>query len=179
MAMFKTYDAKVEVNGETVLSIVDGMGTFKERALKILAESGITNPVQGKWYPQQAWLDAFRKISDQIGPNTLYRIGYKIPENAKFPPQIDTVDRALASIDVAFHMNHRNGEIGHYNYEKTGENTGRMVCPNPYPCDFDRGIIESMAQKFMPNGRVLIVDHDKNAPCRKKGDETCTYLISW
>jgi hypothetical protein len=179
MAMFKAYDTKVEVNGETVLSVVDGMGAFKDRALKILADCGIPNPAPGQWYPQQSWLNAFKKISDTIGPNTLYSIGVRIPENAKFPPQIDTVDKALTAIDMAYHMNHRNGEIGHYNFEKLGENSARVVCPNPYPCDFDRGIVEAMARKFKPAGRVLVVDHDEKAPCRKKGGDSCTYNVSW
>jgi len=34
--MFKAYDKKVEVNGETVLSVLDGMGMLKSKGLKIL-----------------------------------------------------------------------------------------------------------------------------------------------
>ena len=179
MAVFKAYEPTVEVNGETVLSIVDGMGAFKERALKTLAACGIPNPVPGLWYPQQSWLDAFRIISDTIGPNTLRSIGLKIPENARFPPQIDTIDKALAAIDVAYHMNHRKGEIGHYTFERTGDSSARMLCANPYPCDFDRGIIEAMARKFAPKGRAPAVVHDDNAPCRKTGGESCSYEVRW
>jgi hypothetical protein len=179
MAVFKAYDPKVEVNGETVLSIVDGMGSFKEKALKILAECGIQSPAPGKWYSQQAWLDAFKRIADTIGPNTLFKIGLKIPENAQFPPDMDSVHKGLASIDVAYHMNHRYGEIGHYNYEKTGEYSARLVCPNPYPCDFDRGIIEAIAMRFRPAGRIVTVRHDEKAPCRMRGGDSCTYNITW
>ncbi len=179
MAMFKAYDRKVEVNGETVLSVVAGMGAFGERALKILAECGIENPKAGLWYSQQSWLNAFRKVADTIGPSTLYQIGAKIPENAQFPPQIDSIDKGLASIDVAYHMNHRHGEIGHYNFQSTGPSSGRMVCPNPYPCDFDRGIIEAIARRFCPTGHRAAVKHDDEAPCRKQGAESCTYDITW
>jgi hypothetical protein len=179
MAMFKAYASKVEVNGETVLSVVDGMGAFKTRALQILAECGIKDPTPGQWYPQQAWLDAFKRIAETIGSNTLYSIGLKIPENAQFPPQIDDVHKALAAIDVAYHMNHRNGEIGHYQYQKAGETNAVVNCPNPYPCDFDRGIIEAMVRKFKPRGGVAIVEHDNTAPCRKKGAESCSYKINW
>ncbi len=179
MVMFKAYQPGVEVNGETVLSVVAGMGAFEARALQLLAECGIKNPQPGRWYSQQAWLDAFKQISDTIGPNTLYQIGTKIPENAQFPPDIDSVEKALASIDVAYHMNHRKGEIGRYNFTKTGETTGRMVCPNPYPCDFDRGIVEAMARRFQGAGRRVVVRHDDKAPCRKKGGDSCTYHVSW
>ena len=179
MAMFKAFVPNVEVNGETVLSVVDGMGAFQTQALQILAECGIKDPVAGTWYAQQAWLDAFRRISDSVGPKTLFSIGLKIPEHAKFPPEIQDAHAALAAIDVAYHMNHRHGEIGHYHYQKTGETSAVITGANPYPCDFDRGIVEAMVRKFAPQSRVSAVRHDDKAPCRKKGGESCRYDVSW
>ena len=35
MAQFKAFDSKVEVNGETVLSVMDGMGLVKHDAIHI------------------------------------------------------------------------------------------------------------------------------------------------
>lgn len=180
MAQFVAFAPKVEVNGETVLSIVDGMGTFKEKALTILASNGIKAPKPGDWYPQQFWLNAFKTISEQVGANTLFTIGKKIPENAKFPPAIDAIEKALGAIDMAYHMNHRGGEIGNYGYSADGPKGAKMVCKNPYPCEFDRGIIEAMATRFKPKGSIVVrVKHDDSAPCRKKGADACTYLVSW
>ncbi|MBN1588084.1 MAG: hypothetical protein JW888_01060 [Pirellulales bacterium] len=194
MAQFEAFAEGVEVNGETVYAVVDGMGMFKTRALKILAENGISEPVAGKWYPQQAWLDSFRIISQTIGSVTLAAIGRKIPENAHFPPGLDSIEEALKSIDVAYHLNHRLGTerlfdprtgkmkegIGHYGYEKVEKNKVKMVCNNPYPCDFDRGIIEAMAIRFKPSGCLFLqVKHDDTAPCRKKGADSCTYYVEW
>jgi hypothetical protein len=179
MAQFKAFSDGVEVNGETVLSIVDGMGAMKFMAMKILKEAGIIDPKPGQWYRQQAWLDAFRKISESVGANTLSQIGQKIPENAQFPPQIDTIEKALAAIDVAYHMNHRGGEIGRYEYSSDGPNKATLVCTNPYPCNFDRGIILAMARRFGPKGSSPRVVHDDAKSCRVKGDESCTYHVSW
>jgi hypothetical protein len=112
MTMFVAITANAEVNGETVYSVVAGMGSFKTRAQEVLTKNGIENPKPGRWYSQQAWLNAFKEISTSIGPNTLYCIGLKIPENAKFPPHIETIEDALQAIDVAYHMNHRiNGNV--------------------------------------------------------------------
>lgn len=193
MAMFVPMTAGVEVNGETVLSIVAGLGTFKSMALTLLKKHGIDNPKAGAWYSQQAWLDAFKEISGSLGGSTLFNIGQKIPESAVFPPQINDIQKALGAIDVAFHMNHRmkgkalfnpeNGMmsegIGHYTFKSTGPTEARMVCKNSYPCDFDRGIIEGMARKFKPDGSHVLVQHDESAPCRKKGADSCEYIVRW
>lgn len=179
MAQFVAFSPNVEVNGQTVLSVVDGMGAFKSLSLKILSDNGITDPKPNEWYKQQSWLDSFKRIAEKIGERTLYTIGQKIPENAQFPPDIDTIDKALSAIDVAYHMNHRGGEIGHYNFTKTNDNSGTMVCDNPYPTEFDRGIIEAMAKRFAPSGSNVRVVLDANKPSRKSGADSCTYIISW
>ena len=146
MAKYKAFDNVVEVNAETILSVVDGMGSFKAMGSQILEKNGITSLEPGKWYPQKSWLSAFQDISKQVGPMTLFTIGKKIPENAKFPPNVTDVHSALAVIDVAYHMNHRNGEIGHYVYGKTGERSAVVTTQTPYPSDFDRGLIDARAE---------------------------------
>ena len=71
MVEFKAFRDKVEVNGETVLSVVAGMGVFKEAALLVLHKNGIENPQPREWYHQQNWLDSFKEIADKIGQKTL------------------------------------------------------------------------------------------------------------
>ncbi|MCX5859478.1 MAG: hypothetical protein NT056_06225 [Proteobacteria bacterium] len=179
MTQFQAVSPKVEVNGAAVLSVVEGMDTFKKTALDILARHGINNPKKERWYLQQSFLDAFREIAEKIGPVTLKRIGSKIPQTATWPPKIKTVEEALASIDVAYHINHRGGEIGRYRFEKTGKSSGLILCDNPYPCPFDFGLIQATARSFAGKDIIPMVRHDDHQPCRQKGGESCTYLISW
>lgn len=177
MALFKAFSPEVEVNGETVLSVVDGLGSFKRQAYAILEENGIKDPQPGRWYPQQKWLDAFKEIGSRLGKNTLFVIGSKVPDNAKFPPEIDSIEKALSSIDVAYHMNHKGGEIGSYSFKSTGPRSAKMVCKNPYPCDFDRGIIEAMAKRFKPSDGAIKVEHE--GVCRHTSGDSCSYAVSW
>jgi len=179
MAQFQAFAPGVTVNGQTVLSVVSGMGSFKNTAVKILQQHGIQDLSPLGWYSQQSWLDAFRDIFQGIGVKTLYQIGVSIPKNAKFPPGIDNLEKALASIDAAYHLNHRGGEIGHYQFTKTAPSQGVMVCHNPYPCEFDRGIIEAMATRFRGAGPAPKVVHDSSKPCRSKQGDSCTFLIAW
>jgi len=179
MAQFQAFSPQVTVNGQTVLSVISGMGAFKQTAVQILQKNGLPNPQPDAWYPQQAWLNAFREIAQTIGRSTLYQIGVSIPRSAKFPPGINSIDKALESLDGAYHMNHRGGEIGHYAFSKTGPKSGVMVSKNPYPCDFDRGLIEAVANQFKPAGSIVRVEHDSTKPCRGKQGDSCTYSIRW
>lgn len=155
------------------------MGGFKSTAIKILTENGIGNPQPGSWYSQQSWLNAFKKISEGIGSATLFSIGQKVPENANFPPSIDSIHKALAAINTAYHLNHRNGLIGEYRYEKISERSARIICTNPYPDEFDRGIISQMSRKFQPAGANVKVTIDESKPSRTKGGDSTTFLINW
>jgi hypothetical protein len=179
MAQFQSYSPQVMVNGQTVLSVINGMGAFKESASRILQRHGISSPAPAGWYPQQAWLNAFREIATTIGAKTLYQIGLSIPRNARFPPGINGIENALESLDVAYHLNHRGGEIGHYTLAKTGPSQGIMTCRNPYPCEFDHGLIYAVANQFKPAGSLLRVQHDPAKPCRAKEGDSCTFLLSW
>lgn len=179
MPQFKAIVPWVEVKGAAVLSFLEGMGGFRNRALLILERHGIPDPKEDKWYPQQAWLDAFKEISEHIGQATLEAIGKKIPDTAVWPPEVKSLEDSLASIDIAYHLNHRGGEIGHYRFEKTGGTSARIVCDNPYPCSFDLGIIKATATKFASGKVIPTVKHDDSHPCRRKGGNSCTYNITW
>jgi hypothetical protein len=177
MAQFVAFAPDVEVNGTTVMSIIAGMG---ETARPILSAHGFDDVQRDEWYSQQAWLDAFREIAQMRSKTCdLVSIGMAIPQNANFPPDIDSIVSALQAIDVAYHMNHRGGEIGSYTASVIGDRQVDLVCQNPYPCEFDYGIIYGMARRFCPKDAHVQIRHDSDAPCRQKGAESCTYHVTW
>ena len=185
MAEFQSFEPGVEVVGEVVAAFVGGFPSGTQKmGLIILERHGIKDPGPGKFFPLQNFLDAMKEISDSLGPQILTRIGEEISANAILPPDLDSLEKCLESIDIAYHMNHRGGEIGHYNYSYEGIQGGlhraKMVCPNCYPCAFDRGVIEGFAQRFKPEDAIGIeVRHDDEEPCRRKGADSCTYIVSW
>jgi hypothetical protein len=191
--LFQAINPKVEVNGETVLSVINGMGFAKAAGKSILSDNGIVDPKPGQWYLQQAWLNAFKEISEKIGDATLKAIGKSIPESAQFPPEIDSIEKALFAIDVAYHMNHRldgiplfdpaTGKmtegIGHYKAEKKADTLITIICDNPYPDAFDLGIIDTMAKKFPRNAQFIKVQQLYASGSRTKGDKESVFEISW
>jgi len=189
----------VEVLGASVQAIVAGFQEASTLASRLLLEQGMGKPgPNGKvtiepdaWYPASRMLSTFRQVAEEVGSVVQFQIGLKVPENAMFPPSVKDIESAMGAIDIAYHMNHRrNGKplfdpatgkmqegIGHYKHARVqGKNEIHVVCDNPYPCDFDRGLVTAMARKFQANAFVL---HDDSKPCRKKGAASCTYLVRW
>ncbi len=194
MVEYRAINPDVEVNGQTILSFVDGLGAVKSFAYSILTKNGLQDVDTTGWYSQQKWLDSFKLIAEKAGPNTLHGIGTKIPENAQWPPGIESIEAAINSIDIAYHMNHRLNNkvmfnpddgsmiegIGHYGAKKVAEKEIEVVCENPYPCDFDMGIIKSTAKKFKTaDVKFVDVKHKDPDACRKKGAKACIYKITW
>lgn len=183
MAQFVPFDDNVEVNGETVSAITNAFPEYlTSMAIEILRQSGIDNPIPGQWYSQKAWLAAFKDIAEKFGSNTLFEIGKAIPSNANFPPEITSMRDALDSINIAYHMNHQNGDIGFYKLVEFNAESKKAImnCKNPYPCDFDRGIITAIARKFRPlDSNFPEVMLDESKPNRKSGDDESWYIVSW
>jgi len=178
MAQYKAFSATAQVLGQSVLAIVGGMENNRVRALQLLAEQGLSPLEATRWYPQQPVLDVFRAIFERIGPSTVRAIGRKVPEWALFP-KVASIEDALRGIEVAYQMNHRHGEIGHYRYEPTGLRSGRVVCENPYPCDFDQGLVEAVAERARPLHSLRVRVEHAPGSCRQRGDDVCIYTVRW
>ncbi len=178
--LFRAFDPGVRVSAEAVLAVVHGMDQEKEHSRAILANNGIKDLSSGKWYSQQNWLDAFSEISVTYGDPILHRIGTQIVIQSKWPDHIAEVHEALASINIAYHLNHSPGKIGNYTYTRTGDTTGTMVCDTPYPDAFEQGIIEGTLCHYglcSPDQVSIIIDTKKE--CRSQGALSTTFLISW
>lgn len=180
MTKYKAFDPDVQVRGRVLTSVLSGMGVLQKKAHEILKSHGIDDPDPQGWYSQQAWLDSFETIENALGTKVIFDIGSKIYDNAEWPLGITDIKGALCSINKAYQMNHRGGEIGGYKCEPVRENLIKMVCYTPYPCEFDRGLITSVANHFRPEGVFMVeVNHDDPEKCRRNQCKECSFLISW
>jgi hypothetical protein len=192
-AAFKDF----QVWGNNVGAYVDAFKQYPSVLAKCLIQQGILKGSERigdldrtAWYPMDAWLRTNHGLLVEVGANSVYASGKKIPEMAVLPPNINDVYSSLETLDVAYHMNHKKGGtvmfdaatgtthegIGHYaTQRKQGEKAIVVVCDAPYPCDFDRGIVGGFAARFEPFARAV---HEAG-PCRKKGDASCTYVVRW
>ncbi|MFB6195860.1 MAG: hypothetical protein ABEI80_06790 [Haloplanus sp.] len=183
MAPYEAFDEGVEVHGRTILAVVDDAlarfsETYRRTAYDALAANGIDDPSADEWYPQQAWLDTFETIAADLEPHILDRLGEQIPDVAEWPTGVSTVEDGLRSIDDAYRRNHRGGDIGFYRFDATGERTGDVHCKNPYPCEFDRGLVRATARRYAPVESFVFVE-ERGERCRREGDDSCRYRVSW
>jgi hypothetical protein len=193
-----TFEPGIEFSGTMLEAIVEAFKLFPSVAYKRLLNHGI-GTMKGKdvvidrqsWYPIESWLAAFDGFAESVGPRALFQIGQNVPKHAAIPPGINDITGAIAAVDVGYHMNHRkNGKlmfdpatgqitpgIGTYGFKPVpGERKIISVCENPYPCEFDRGILTCFALRFERLARVL---HDERAACRRTGSKSCTYIVTW
>jgi hypothetical protein len=176
MAEFISFDPGVEVLGRVVLST---FAAPDEQTEPVLGEYGLREADPESWYPLQALLDVLQELAER-GHFNMISIGMTIPDVAKFPTKIDTVEDALVMLGEAYQMNHRGGAIGEYVFKKTGEQTGEMLCRNPYPSDFDYGLIYRLIQKYRPDDSAKFrVARDDSLSNRTNGGDACIYHISW
>lgn len=182
MAPYEPFDDEIEARGNTILVVEDALSRFsddhRQRVRDALAEYGIDDPEAANWYPQEAELNAFETIAEDLEPHILDRLGERVHAAAEWPGEIDSVEEALRSIDDAYQLNHRGGEIGYYSFEKTGDREGLVECKNPYPCRFDRGLIRGVAQEHSPVESFVFIE-ERADHCRRRGDDVCTYTVHW
>lgn len=195
---YVSFEPGVEITGNGINVVLDSFKDFTLLASQIMLAEGVgrddgaglvtVNP--DEWYPLDNYLRALKRVTQEVGDQVVYQGGLATPKHAKFPPNITEIHGALGLVDIAYHMNHRKAGtpmfdpatgtmtegIGHYHYKKADARRIVMTCANPYPCEFDRGLITAMAKRFEPNANVV---HDKSKPCRKQGAESCTLLINW
>jgi hypothetical protein len=145
-----------------------------------------------RWYPLDAWIQVCDSISKDIGPNATFECGKMVAESVQVPPHVRDLRGLMEFMDAGYHLHHRkNGVvmfdlatgkqldgIGHYLLRPAPATEPRLVmeCENPYPCDFDLGLLGGAARRFEPRSRTF---HDDKSPCRKKGGSACTYITTW
>ncbi|MGH1335827.1 MAG: hypothetical protein ACRBFS_06835 [Aureispira sp.] len=174
----KSFDSDAKFLGKALFPAIFGLPSFvQNNMLNILNSLGVTNPDPEAWYDLDIMTAFYQKIAKDFGPNTIFDLGKAIPDNAVFPPGIDSIESGLQLIDMAYNMNHT-GYVGFYKMISHDLVHKKIImqCYNPYPCDFDRGLFTAMARKFKTGIRVVV---DDTQPSKAKGGDESWYIITY
>ena len=202
MRTFEEY-SEFQVYGATVLTFIEGFGSFTLLAHRFLLDEKIGTLDNGgsliiekeKLYPMPNLLRAFDRMGKEFGDLPLHRAGLTIQKNAFYPAAIlaEGIAEAFNRGDVRYYLNHATkdgkplydvethelrhlGGIGHYSLKAVpGKKEIRGFVDAPYPCPYTQGVILGVAQRFEANATVT---HEPG-PCRKNGDKACYYTIRW
>lgn len=196
---WKVQEPGIESSGICIESLVNAFGPFKRHVSKWLVLEGIGKLNQQqivefdvtKWYPVQAELNALKRTYDEVGKEAVYQAGIRTIEFSAIPPMNDIVE-AMYSLNIAYHMNHRKngivmfdpakGEIltgiGDFVVEKADLKNREIIiaAPGPFPCVYNRGIIQGLAQKFEKMATVKLMDSDITI---SKGFPFSRYKVQW
>ena len=65
-----------------------------------------------------------------------------------------------------------------FDLQLDGARVAKVAMRTPYPCPYERGILEAMAKRFKPaDSKGVQIAHD--AGCRDAGADSCTYRVAW
>jgi len=167
-----------EVSGAVVAAVVDLLDDLpsddRSRATSIFAEHGLSNPDPDEWYSLSAFVDAVEAVDRtlDVGASDL---GARAARAVTVPETATDVPGALAVLDDAYGETHRGEDLGGYGFRQIGDDDGRVECDTPYPCAFDRGLVEGVADR-VASGFVCLREV---GVCRSEGGDRCTYELSW
>lgn len=181
MREFECPDGPYTTTRGAIDSFVAAFGPYRTRGEKVVCrhvgmEAIGSDPNVN--FPLRSFLRAMSELQEQFGTPFMRKVGSFILDKAAFPPGIDTLEKGMDLLNVAYYMNHsKNAEglLGGYHWRPEGGGKGRMLCDNPYPCAFDLGIIETVARRYAPGSAVT---HAQGS-CRHSGGRECTYDVEW
>jgi hypothetical protein len=170
--------ADAEVAGDLLRAVVTGVEQFssdaRDPALAALSEHGVAEPRGEEWYPLAPSLAAIEAVDALVGEEGTFGLGRSLSRALAFPADATDVSAALATLDEAYGAHHR-GDAGGYAFRQIGDDDGRVECHTPYPCAFDRGVVEGVAASFA-DGYVCLREV---GVCRTDGAQRCTYEVTW
>jgi hypothetical protein len=112
------------------------------------------------FYPQKDICDMQRQMSEQIGKfsGELVDIGIKSIDSIGFPPEVKTVEDAMAMLHQIYQMIHQGvpAEEG-WIYKKVSDSTLKIYFNSPYEPFAAYGYIYAIAHRFKPAGTDVTI----------------------
>jgi hypothetical protein len=167
------------VAGGFIIGAVEALGAFKETGYHILSDSGLKDPKFDQMYPMQIFCDFFESISTKVGTATLSTMGKNVGASFPLPPELDSVEKFLNTIDSQYKYGTKGlGIDDGWKVKLTGANSATAVFTGPLPDNFIRGLIESMGRKVSKTNKMNVAI-DPTQPSIDKGEKSVTLLCTW
>lgn len=110
---------------------------------------GLLNANPNGWYLLRDFKNIFLSVKESMGENVFVDIGKNVPTNCIFPEEINSFEKGILSLNIAYKTNHLFNIEGYYEVFFTERNELFVICNTPfYPYLFNLGIISGLGEKF-------------------------------
>lgn len=165
-------------SGASIQSVLSAMDTNIQ---PILDRHNLGTIDPDEWYSHVDYLNVFNDLvaEDNNVMFELVNIGMKILDNAIFPPNVDSVETALGSLNAYYKLNNKDDDGG-WDVQIDGQ-TAICTSTTPFPPDLEYGILYAMVRRFVKRGERAIVEYqDLSMRTGTKGVHApCVYKVSW
>jgi virulence-associated protein VapD len=171
MSHYQAFDLNSEVLGQMVSSMTKSI--FHNDIEDILKRHGMDNIDPQSWYPVQNLMEVFNEVSKNTS-QVFISIGMASAQmSLESMPQIKILPfhTFFASFDSVWQSRHRNGDVGHMQYQRIDDNHLTMTFRSPYPDDIFYGAFYTYCREIRPKDKNFTVAFDEKVPTREGGGE--------
>jgi len=123
----------------------------------VLHAEGVADPRAGEWYDTPQAVAVCDAVDERVGPNTIERVGRRLPVVVEWPAGVRTIGDALGALGDVYDDLHA-GDVGTLTFEPTDASAGRLVSTTPYPTAFDEGLVHGVGREFGQGAGFVTVE---------------------
>lgn len=165
--------------GEWVESLPEAI---RPKAELLLRETGLEPGLREGWHPLEPILEWLDRLLAEFGEEPVRLLGRRYLQQTRLPPRLESFERALQTLEITFHLNHRGGDVGVCLFRFRGPRQGELSIQSPYPCPFVVGLLEALGERFLPEGTPPLRIQRRDLPPQvglEEGPPMLAFHLAW
>lgn len=170
-------DPHAQVSAKHVLrtvAVCEGKGV---NPVPLLHKYNLCTLHRNEWCSLQTNLNLLQDIHEDSAAPNLIEVGRSMAELLRFPQEVDTIHKAFMSLNRVYQQTHQ-GEVGLYQVLALLPQHIKITAETPYPYDFQLGLCWGIAQRFLPRGAIIDIQHH-SPPHAHHQQNPSIYEVTW
>ena len=172
------------VRGMLVKTILREIGDV---ALRIAVRQGIDPRFpqadwDEEWLPLLPVLATLEEISLKLSRESLRQSACHTAATllVKQPDPKQSLESSVIQLDRCLQSFHRNVSRPGFYFRPSGERSAHILSSTPYPCDFDRGILDAFVLAWQSQSVFLDLRHERvDRHCKDLARPHCLFTLFW
>lgn len=160
--------------GEPLISTLNALG---DSVKPIMKKHGLTDIQPDGYYPMQSYLNVLKEVleSDANASSQLVAIGRTAMLEATMPPEIDTLEKALGTLEPVYRIHHKVNQPG---WDVVPQNDGsiHLIDYTPMPPDLSYGVAYGLVERYA-NGQRFSVRYKDLKERNNPDAESVTFIL--